>query len=82
MNICVHRSDAVVCEWGAFTKEEPRIAHFKISKHLNKLHCTFLCLRGVETCRNITKIKLDYRHKVMCGQTVESDQSILLVNTL
>ena len=82
MNIRIHKSDAVVCEWCTVTKEEPRNAHFKNSKHLDKLHCTSLRLRGEEICRNITRIQLDYRRKVMCGQTVESDQSILLVNTL
>ena len=82
MNIRVHRSDAVVCGWGAVTKKEPNNAHFKNSKNLDKLHCTSLRLRGEEICRDITRIKLDYRRKVMCAQRVKSEQSILLVNTL
>ena len=82
MNIRVHRSDAVVCGWGTVTKKEPKNAHFRNSKHSDKLHCMSLNLRGDEACRGISRMKLDYRRKVMCGQTVESEQSILLVNTL
>ena len=82
MNICVHRSDAVVCGWGAVTKKDPKNAHFRDTKHSDKLHCMSLNLRGDEACRLISRIKLDYRRKVICGQRKESGQSILLVNTL
>ena len=82
MNIRAQKSDAVVCGWGAVTKKEPKSVHFRNSKHSDKLHCIFLKLQGERTCRNSSRIMLDYRRKVMCGQTVESEQSILMVNTL
>ena len=82
MNIRVHRSDAVVCGWGAVTKKEPTNVLFRNSKHSEKPHCMYLNLRGNEACRGISRMKLDYRRKVMCGKPVESEQSILLVNTL
>ena len=78
----VQGTDAVVCGWGAVTKKEPRNVQFRNSKHSDKLHCMFLKIRNNETCRNSSRIKIDYRRKVMCGKTKESEQSILSVNTL
>ena len=72
------RADGLVCGWGTVSHDDVFDDATGDAKYSQNLHCMDVQLLSQLRCQQAF-LRRDFRSKLMCGQSLESNQKITLV---